>query len=203
MDVLWKNLVYSVRMLLKRPSLTAVAIIAIGLGIGANTAIFSVVNTVLLQPLPFEHPEQLVRIASEQRNQALDGRGAFSIRDFLDVQKSSTTLESVAVFQGSGTMITEGGGDPERILGAAVNADYFPLLRVKPVLGRVFTHDDDKPGAPDVIILSYGLWQRRFGHYRARDKPRRKNHGDRHHAGRISVSDHRRPAGFLGADLSR
>ena len=163
MDVLWKNLVYSVRMLLKRPSLTAVAIIAIGLGIGANTAIFSVVNTVLLQPLPFEHPEQLVRIASEQRNQALDGRGAFSIRDFLDVQKSSTTLESVAVFQGSGTMITEGSGDPERILGAAVNADYFPLLRVKPVLGRVFTHDDDKPGAPDVIVLSYGLWQRRFG----------------------------------------
>jgi len=163
MDVLWKNLVYSVRMLLKRPSLTAVAIIAIGLGIGANTAIFSVVNTVLLQPLPYEHPEQLVRIASEQRNQALDGRGAFSIPDFLDVQKSSTTLESVAVFQGSGTMITEGGGDPERILGAAVNADYFPLLRVKPVLGRVFTRDDDKPGAADVIVLSYGLWQRRFG----------------------------------------
>jgi putative ABC transport system permease protein len=163
MDVLWKNLVYSVRMLLKRPSLTAVAIIAIGLGIGANTAIFSVVNTVLLQPLPYEHPEQLVRIASEQRNQALDGRGAFSIPDFLDVQKSSTTLESVAVFQGSGTMITEGGGDPERILGAAVNADYFPLLRVKPVLGRVFTRDDDKPGAADVILLSYGLWQRRFG----------------------------------------
>ncbi|HET9711811.1 MAG TPA: hypothetical protein VFP64_08015, partial [Pyrinomonadaceae bacterium] len=85
MDVLWKNLVYSVRMLLKRPSLTAVAIIAIGLGIGANTAIFSVVNTVLLQPLPYEHPEQLVRIASEQRNQALDGRGAFSVPDFLDV----------------------------------------------------------------------------------------------------------------------
>ncbi len=88
MDVLWKNLVYSVRMLLKRPSLTAVAIIAIGLGIGANTAIFSVVNTVLLQPLPYEQPEQLLMIASEQRNQALDGRGAFSVPDFLDVQQS-------------------------------------------------------------------------------------------------------------------
>jgi len=162
MDLLWKNLVYSVRMLLKRPSLTIVAIIAIGLGIGANTAIFSVVNTVLLQPLPYEHPEQLVRIASEQRNQALDGRGAFSIPDFLDVQKSSTTLEYVAVFQGAGTMVTEG-GDPERVLGVAVTADYFPLLRVKPVLGRVFTRDEDKPGAADVVLISYGLWQRRFG----------------------------------------
>jgi len=162
MDLLWKNLVYSVRMLLKRPSLTIVAITAIGLGIGANTAIFSVVNTVLLQPLPYEHPEQLVRIASEQRNQALDGRGAFSIPDFLDVQKSSTTLEYVAVFQGAGTMVTEG-GDPERVLGVAVTADYFPLLRVKPVLGRVFTRDEDKPGAADVVLISYGLWQRRFG----------------------------------------
>ena len=162
MDVFWKNLVYSVRMLLKRPSLTAVAIIAIGLGIGANTAIFSVVNTVLLQPLPYEQPEQLLRVASEQRNQALDGRGAFSVADFLDVQKSSTTLEHVAMFQGAGTIFTEG-GDPERVLGAAVTADYFPLLRVKPVLGRVFTRDEDKPGAPDVILLSYGLWQRRFG----------------------------------------
>ena len=162
MDVLWKNLVYSVRMLLKRPSLTVVAIIAIGLGIGANTAIFSVVNTVLLQPLPYEQPEQLLRVATEQRNQALDGRGSFSVPDFLDVQKSSTTLEYVAMIQGSGTVITEG-GDPERVFGAAVTADYFPLLRVKPVLGRVFTRDEDKPGAPDVILLSYGLWQRRFG----------------------------------------
>ena len=162
MDVLWKNLVYSLRMLLKRPSLTAVAIIAIALGIGANTAIFSVVNTVLLQPLPYEHPEQLVMIATEQRNQALDGRGSFSVPDFLDIQKSSTTLEYVAMHQGTGTVITEG-GDPERLLGAAVTADYFPLLRVKPVLGRVFTREEDQPGAASVVLLSYGLWQRRFG----------------------------------------
>ena len=76
MDVLWKNLVYSVRMLFKRPSLTLLAIIAIGLGIGANTTIFSVVNTVLLKPLPYEHPEQLLLLSTEQRNQALDGRGS-------------------------------------------------------------------------------------------------------------------------------
>ena len=162
MDVLWKNLVYSLRMLLKRPSLTAVAIIAIALGIGANTAIFSVVNTVLLQPLPYEQPQQLLMLATEQRNQSLDGRGSFSVPDFADIQRSSKTLEYVAVHQGTGTMLTEG-GEPERILGAAVSADYFPLLRVKPVLGRVFTPDEDKAGAASVIVLSYGLWQRRFG----------------------------------------
>ena len=162
MDVVWKNLVYSVRMLLKKPGLTAIAIIAMGLGIGANTAIFSVVNTVLLQPLPYEKPEQLVMLATEQRNQALDGRGSFSVPDLLDVQQRSTTLEYVATEQQTGTIITEG-GDPERLIGAAVSADYFPLLRVKPILGRVFTHDEDKPGAASVVLLSEGLWQRRFG----------------------------------------
>src|SRR5688572_4476249 len=153
MDFVWKNLVYSLRMLLKRPSLTFVAVIAIALGIGANTAIFSVVNRVLLQPLPYEEPQQLINIATEQRNQALDGQGMFSVPDFLDLQQSAKTLEHVAFYQNSGTMLTEG-GDPERVLGAAVTADYFSVLRVKPVLGRVFTHDEDKPGAPAVVVLS-------------------------------------------------
>ncbi|MCA1578332.1 MAG: ABC transporter permease [Acidobacteria bacterium] len=162
MDFVWKNLVYSLRMLLKRPSLTCVAVIAIALGIGANTAIFSVVNRVLLQPLPYEEPQQLINIATEQRNQALDGQGMFSVPDFLDLQQSAKTLEHVAFYQNSGTMITEG-GDPERVLGASVTADYFSVLRVKPVLGRVFTRDEDKPGAPAVVVLSHALWQRRFG----------------------------------------
>src|SRR5215207_1401545 len=104
MDVLWKNLVYSVRMLLKKPSLTAVAIIAMALGIGANSAIFSVVNTVLLQPLPYEQPEQLLTLSTEQRNQALDGRGSSSMPDLLDLQQSSTTLEYVATVMQTGTI---------------------------------------------------------------------------------------------------
>jgi len=161
MDVLWKNLVYSARMLWKKPSLTAVAIIAIGLGIGANTAIFSVVNTVLLQPLPFPQPKQLVNIASEQRNQTLDGRGTFSVPDFLDVQKSSTTLQYVATYQGSGTFSTDG-NEPERLLGAMVTYDYFNVLGVKPELGRVFTPDEDKPGAAPVVLISHAFWQRRY-----------------------------------------
>ncbi|HEX6730555.1 MAG TPA: ABC transporter permease [Pyrinomonadaceae bacterium] len=161
METLWKSLTYSVRMLLKRPSLTIVAIIAIGLGIGANTAIFSVVNAVLLRPLPFDQPEQLVMISTETRNAALDGRGAFSVPDLLDVQARSTSLEYVATVQRSGTVVTEG-GEPERIFGAVVSADYFRLLRAKPILGRVFTRDEDKPGGPAVIVLSHSLWQRRF-----------------------------------------
>jgi putative ABC transport system permease protein len=162
MDVLWKNLVYSVRMLLKKPSLTAVAIIAIGLGIGANTAIFSIVNTVLLQPLPYDQPQQLVTLSTEQRNQALDGRGSFSVPDLLDVQQSSTTLQYVAAVQQAGTISNEG-GDPERLMGAVVNADYFSVLGVKPVLGRVFTREEDQPGAAPVILISHALWQRRYG----------------------------------------
>jgi len=162
MDALWKNLIYSARMLWKKPSLTAVAIIAIALGIGANTAIFSVVNTVLLQPLPYDQPEQLVILSTEQRNQALDGRGTFSVPDFLDVQQSSTSLQYVGTFQRTGTIATEG-GEPERLIGAAVNSDYFSVLGVKPVLGRVFTREEDKPGAAQVVLLSHSLWQRRFG----------------------------------------
>ena len=108
MDAVWKNISYSARMLLKKPSVTIVAIIAIGLGIGANTAIFSVVNTVLLQPLPYPQPEQLVMLATEQRNQALDGRGTFSVPDFFDVQKSSTTLQYVATAQLCGRVHDEG-----------------------------------------------------------------------------------------------
>ncbi|HEU4511378.1 MAG TPA: ABC transporter permease [Pyrinomonadaceae bacterium] len=162
MDVLWKNLVYSLRMLLKKPSLTAIAIIAMALGIGANTAIFSVVNSVLLQPLPYPQPEQLVKLATEDRDGTLDGRGTFSVPDLLDVQQHATSLEHVATVQRTGTISTEG-GDPERVIGAAVNADYFPLLRVKPVLGRVFTREEDKAGAPQVVLLSHGFWQRRYG----------------------------------------
>jgi putative ABC transport system permease protein len=161
MDVLWKDLVYSARMLWKRPSLTAVAVIAIGLGIGANTAIFSVVNTVLLQPLPYPQPKQLVMVSSEQRDQALDGRGTFSVPDFLDVQKSSTTLAYIATFQGTGTIATDT-NEPERLLGAAVSADYFNVLGVKPELGRTFTHEEDSPGASPVVLISHGLWQRRY-----------------------------------------
>ncbi|HKO42401.1 MAG TPA: ABC transporter permease [Pyrinomonadaceae bacterium] len=162
MDIIWSNIRYSVRMLAKKPGLTLAAIIAIALGVGANTTIFSVVNTVLLQPLPFEQPENLLMLSTETRGVAQTGPGSFSIPDFTDIQTRASTLQHVATYQRSGTVITEG-GEPERVIGASVTADYFPLLRVKPILGRVFTREDDKEGAASVIVLSHHLWQKRYG----------------------------------------
>jgi putative ABC transport system permease protein len=100
-------------------------------------------------------------VSSEQRDQALDGRGTFSVPDFLDVQKSSTTLAYIATFQGTGTIATDT-NEPERLLGAAVSADYFNVLGVKPELGRTFTREEDSPGASPVVLISHGLWQRRY-----------------------------------------
>ena len=101
-------------------------------------------------------------LSTEQRNQALDGRGSFSALDLSDVQARSSTLQYVSSYLGSGTIATEG-GEPERLLGAGVNADYFSVFGVKPILGRVFTREEDKPGAAPVLVISYSLWQRRFG----------------------------------------
>ena len=162
MDNIWSNIRYSIRMLAKKPGLSLAAIVAIALGVGANTTIFSVVNTVLLQPLPFEQPENLLMLSTETRGVAQAGPGSFSIPDFVDIQTRASTLEHVATYQRSGTVITEG-GEPERVIGASVTADYFPLLRAKPILGRVFTRDDDKEGAASVIVLSHHLWQKRYG----------------------------------------
>ena len=109
MEALWKNIIYSIRMLSKRPSFSVLAVIAIALGIGANTTIFSVVNTVLLRPLPFDNPEQLVMLSTQQRNQALDGRGSFSALDLSDVCRcihSANGGVSVSLF-GSGATSDE------------------------------------------------------------------------------------------------
>lgn len=162
MEIVWSNIRYSIRMLFKTRALTLTAIIAIALGIGANTTIFSVVNTVLLQPLPYDQPQELLTLSTDVRKQPKSGEGSFSIPDILDIQSRASTLKYVATYQRSGTVVTEG-GDPERVMGVAVNADYFPTFNVKPILGRVFTRDEDKVGAAPVIVISKGLWERRFG----------------------------------------
>jgi putative ABC transport system permease protein len=162
MEIIWSNIRYSLRMLLKKPGLTLTAIIAIALGVGANTTIFSVVNTVLLQPLPFAEPEKLLILSTEVRSQAQTEPGSFSLPDFTDIQARASTLKYVAAFARSGTVLTEG-GEPERVIGGVVTADYFALFGVKPILGRAFSRDDDKVGAPAVVVISHSLWQRRFG----------------------------------------
>jgi putative ABC transport system permease protein len=145
---------------LKRPGFTAIAVITLALGIGANTAIFSVVNAVLLRPLPYAEADRLfVPWGSRGDTQH---HTVVSYPDFVDWQAQTKTLEHVATYNSSGTLLREGDGEPEPIFGAAVSADLFPLLKVAPVIGQPFTRADDQPNAAPVIVLGYGLWQRRF-----------------------------------------
>ena len=151
---------YGIRNLLKRPGFTAVAVITLALGIGANTAIFSVVNAVLLRPLPYADAERL--IVPWGRRDDTQHSASVSYPDFVDWQARTQSLEYVAAYNSSGTLLREGDAEPELIVGAAVSADLFPLLKAVPILGRPFTRAEDQPNAPAVIVLGHGLWQRRF-----------------------------------------
>jgi predicted permease len=160
MEALLRDLRYGIRSLLKRPGFTAIAVITLALGIGANTAIFSVVNAVLLRPLPYAEAEQLfVPWGSKGDTQH---HMVVSYPDFVDWQTQTKTLAHVAAYNSSGTLLREGDAEPELIVGAAVSADLFPLLNVAPILGRPFSRADDQPNAPTVIVLGYDLWRRRF-----------------------------------------
>ncbi|HXT64704.1 MAG TPA: ABC transporter permease [Pyrinomonadaceae bacterium] len=162
MQTIWQDIKYSVRVLLKSPGFTFVAVLALALGIGANTAIFSVVNTVVLHPLPFAQPETLLRLGQRARGQEMPERGAFSFADYKDVQAQSQTLSAVAAFLNSGTMVTTDNTESERIYGADVSPEYFTVLGVQPERGRAFTAAEDHENAA-VVVISHGLWQRRFG----------------------------------------
>lgn len=155
------DLRYALRMLLKNPGFTAIAIIALALGIGANTAIFSVVNTVLLRPLPYKDPEQLVMVW-EDASKIGYPRDTPAAANYVDWRDQNQVFEGVAAIAEESFNLT-GAGDPERLEGRTVSAKLFPILGVEPQVGRVFTAEEDQPGAQRVVLLSYGLWQRRFG----------------------------------------
>ncbi|HEY0321328.1 MAG TPA: ABC transporter permease [Pyrinomonadaceae bacterium] len=161
MGNLMQDLRYGARMLAKSPGFTAVIVLALALGIGANTAIFSVVNAVLLRPLPFDQPEQLMMVWGASRNNGTTNI-VLSVPDIQDLRQQSQTLEYIAPYNGSGTTLSNG-EDSERVFGAIVPADIFPLLRTKPLMGRVFTREEDVPGGPSVVVISQSLWQRAFG----------------------------------------
>jgi putative ABC transport system permease protein len=148
-------------MLRKNPGFTLIAALTLALGIGANTAIFSVLNAVLLRPLPFAAPERLVAVGSTQTT----NRSAFSTLsypDYADFKSQSQVFERLAAYQARGfTLMLEDGAI--RLRGAVAEADLFPLLGVSPLHGRAFTPAEDKPGAGRAVILSYSLWQNRFG----------------------------------------
>ena len=162
MRTLWQDVRYGARALWKSPAFTVVAVLAVALGVGANTAIFSVVNTVLLRALPYENAERLVALYTG-RGPGVIG-GPLSYPDLLDYRAQAQSFEYVAGYQGVGTVMSLGQGDePERVRGTEVMADLFPALGVRAARGRVFTREEDVGGGPKVIVLSDGLWRRRFG----------------------------------------
>src|ERR1043165_4735535 len=161
MENLFKDVRYGMRMLTRNPAFTVVAVIALALGIGANAAIFSVVNAVLLRPLPYAEPDRLMMI----RETKLPQFPEFSVSpgNFLDWQKQSTVFEKLAAVRGFSYNLVDAGSEPERLRGARVSAGLFEMLGVKPAQGRTFAAEEDQPGHETVVILSNALWQRRFG----------------------------------------
>jgi len=160
METLWQDLRYSGRMLLKHPGFTLIAVLTLTLGIGANTAIFSIVNAVLLRPFPYQAPEQLVMLAesvSGQRN------GSVSYPNFVDWRAQNNVFESVSAVRWNESYNFTGVDEPERLQGRLVSAGFFSLLGVKPLLGRDFVAEEDRPGATPAVIISHGFWTRRFG----------------------------------------
>ena len=161
METIWQDVRYGIRMLLKAPSFSIVATIALALGIGANSAIFSVVNAVLLRPLPFTNSEQLMTVweTDPQRGQE---RGTSSYPNFADLRAQNHVFEHIAAYHNNDFILT-GRGEPARLQGAVVSADLFPLLGMTPMIGRGFLPDDDKPNETGrVVVLSQELFQKRF-----------------------------------------
>ncbi|HYK90699.1 MAG TPA: ABC transporter permease, partial [Acidobacteriota bacterium] len=161
METLIRDLKYALRILARNPSVTLVAVMALALGIGANTAIFSVVNTVLLRPLPYPNDDRLVQIWGSNPSQGVPFHNVF-YSDAVDWGQQSRSFESmVACGPGSANLIL--GEDPERIALWRVNAGFFPLLGARFLHGRGLLPSEDTPGASRAVVLSHGLWQRRFG----------------------------------------
>jgi putative ABC transport system permease protein len=160
-DEMIQDIRYGVRMLMKHPGFTVIAVLTLALGIGANTAIFSVVNAVLLRPLPFAEPEQLVWLGGWLGN---DKEQGVTPADFLDYREQSQNFAQLAAsVSDSVPMNLSGSGEPERLKGALVTANYLDVFGVKPALGRTFVAEEGQEGGERVVVLSYGLWQRRFG----------------------------------------
>lgn len=158
METIIKDIRYGIRGLIKRPGFTAVAVLTLALGIGVNSAIFSILNAVLLRPLPYADPDRIVRIDETE------GKGGIGVSppNLLDFQQQNHTFESVAGYT-AGSFILTRAGEPLRVQSCAISAELFSVLGVKPLIGRSFSAADEGAGQENNVLISYGLWQRRFG----------------------------------------
>jgi len=163
-DSLMRDVRYAVRTLVRSPGFSVAALLALALGIGANTAVFSVVNGVLLRPLPYPEPEQLVWIQDGLTQSSRSSRWGACMADFLLWQSRSRSFDPLAAWTANVFNVT-GGGDAERVTGFGVTARFFDVLRVRPLVGRTFAPDEDQPGRARVTLISERLWERRYGRH--------------------------------------
>ena len=160
MDTLFQDLRYAARTLAQNPGFALVTVLCLALGIGVNSTIFSVVDTVSIRPLPFRDPDRLVRLYTSQQANGVN-RGGISFLDVADWKARTHAFEEIAAFTGRSLTLADG-DEPERFNGTTITANLFPMLGVQPILGRQMRAEDDRPGAPPVVILSHGVWQRRY-----------------------------------------
>src|SRR5262245_41357557 len=160
MQTLWQDLRYGARMLLKKPGFTLIAVISLALGIGANTAIFSVVNTLLLKSLPYHDPDRIVLAWGVIPGG--NNRSQVSATDVADWRRQNSVFEEITTYGNwSATLLAD--GDPERINGIQVGDGFFSVMQGQPLLGRVFLPEEQEDGKDFMLVLGYGLWQRRVG----------------------------------------
>ncbi len=161
MQTLWQDLRYGVRMLAKSRAFTAVAVLTLALGIGANSAIFSYIDAWVIKPLPYPQANRLVRFQTQDKKRGWTSGDVTSAADFFDFQKQNTSFEQTVAWTSANFNLT-GDGPPELVEGGRVTWNYFDALGAKALLGRTFTAEDDRSGAPHVVVLSQGLWQARY-----------------------------------------
>ncbi|HKG15867.1 MAG TPA: ABC transporter permease, partial [Pyrinomonadaceae bacterium] len=161
METLFQDVRYALRTLRTNRGFALVAVAALALGVGANSAIFSVVNAVVLRPLPYKDPERLVALWVGLNQKGFEEMEV-SAPEFTDFRTRTSAFEKVAAYSAGGFNMT-GAGEPERIQGLNATADLFPALGVAPLKGRAFTEEEDRPGSDGVVVISHSLWQRRFG----------------------------------------
>jgi hypothetical protein len=160
-EQLGRDVRYALRLLAKSPSFTMVAILTLALGIGADTAIFSMVNGLLLRPLPYQDPGRLVVPATIFARHKTD-RGPVALPDILEWKEQTDLFEAVAAWNPASVVLT-GSEEPERVRGLAVDRDYFRVMARAPLLGRTLSAEDNLPGKTRVMVLTWPLWMRRFG----------------------------------------
>jgi predicted permease len=164
LETMWQDLRYGMRVLVKSPVFTTVAVVSLALGIGANTAIFSVVNGLLLRPLPYPDSERIAHVWHTPPRESFPGMDRFSVSpaNYLDWKNQSHTFEQMAAYGDAGFSLSAG-DDPMPVPGAAVSSEFFSVLRSNASQGRTFLPEEEQPGRNQVVVLSHGLWQRAFG----------------------------------------